>query len=103
MGAEVVSMVNDLSERMARVEERLTNVFKRLDQQEKLLESVQDISLGVRSLTLEMKQNNEKIDALSHDVDELRQKPAKRWETVVAAVISALVGAFVAYMISKGA
>lgn len=33
----------------------------------------------------------EKLDNLTRSVEEIKQKPAKRWEAVVAAVISAVV------------
>ena len=39
------------------------------------------------------------ITTLTGDVNELKDKPAKRWETVVAAIISALIGAGIALLI----
>jgi hypothetical protein len=41
----------------------------------------------------------EKLAALSTKVDELLNKPSKRWETVIASIISVAVGACVAYFL----
>jgi hypothetical protein len=39
-----------------------------------------------------MKQTEENVDQLKVDVIELHDKPIKRWETVIAALISTLIG-----------
>lgn len=44
----------------------------------------------------------EKLDGITKKVDELEQKPAKRWETVIASVISAVVAGVVAYLLAGG-
>lgn len=43
---------------------------------------------------------DKKMDGVSEKVDVLEAKPAKRWETLVACVLSALAGAFVLWMAS---
>ena len=40
-----------------------------------------------------------RVGEIAEDVDDLKEKPVKRWETVIAAVISALVGAGIALLI----
>lgn len=44
----------------------------------------------------------EKLDGITKKVDELEQKPAKRWETVIASAISAVVAGVVAYLLAGG-
>ena len=39
--------------------------------------------------------------SIATDVNEIKEKPGKRWESVVAAVIAALVGAAITYFITK--
>lgn len=43
-----------------------------------------------------------KLDILTNKVEKLEQKPAKRWEAVIAAAISALVSGVVVYLMSGG-
>lgn len=42
----------------------------------------------------------EKLDGITNKVDDLEQKPAKRWEAVVAAAIGALVGGLVTLLLT---
>ena len=44
----------------------------------------------------------EKLDNLTKSVEEIKQKPAKRWEAVIAAVISALVSGVVVWLLAGG-
>lgn len=43
-----------------------------------------------------------KLDTLTHKVEKLEQKPAKRWETAVTTLIGAVVGAVAAYLLAGG-
>ena len=44
----------------------------------------------------------EKLDNLTRSVEEIKQKPAKRWEAVVAAIISAVVSGVVVFLLAGG-
>lgn len=43
---------------------------------------------------------NEKLDKIDVNVEALMQKPARRYETVVTAILTTLVGAIIGFMIS---
>lgn len=43
-----------------------------------------------------------KLDNLTRKIEKMEQRPAKWWETAVAALISALVGAVAAYLLAGG-
>ena len=72
---------------MARQEEQIKGLARRMDNLEKLTESVNKLAISVERLTTQQQ------------TTEIREKPGKRWDTVVAAVISALVGAGIALLI----
>jgi hypothetical protein len=42
-----------------------------------------------------------KLGDLCTDVDEIKSKPAKRWESIVEKAIFTVVGAFVAYVLAQ--
>ncbi len=44
----------------------------------------------------------EKLESLGKNVDELKGRPARRWEAVVAAVISAVAGGVAVYLMAGG-
>jgi len=84
---------------LARQEEQIKGLARRMDNLEKLTESVNKLAISVERLTSQQATTEGQITALTADVTELKDKPAKRWETVVAAIISALVGAGIALLI----
>ena len=84
---------------LARQEEQIKGLARRMDNLEKLTESVNKLAISVERLTAKQATNDTEIETLTGKVNELEAKPAKRWDTVIAAVISALVGAGIALLI----
>ena len=84
----------------------MQNILTRLDKLENLTESIHNLAKGVAVLS-EKQTNTENIikgiaddvGNLTSEVSELKDKPAKRWDTIIAALVAALVGAFVAWVI----
>ena len=48
-----------------------------------------------------LKQVNDNVRSLGHKVDEIEGRPAKRWESVVAAAITAIIAALVGFAMGK--
>ena len=84
---------------LARQEEQIKGLARRMDNLEKLTESVNKLAISVERLTNQQRAAETQIDELTDDVNELKDKPAKRWDMVITAIISALVGAGIAYFI----
>ena len=84
---------------MARQEEQIKGLARRMDNLEKLTESVNALALSVERLTNQQQTTDNQITVLTDDMNELKAKPAKRWDMVWTAIISALVGGGIAYFI----
>ena len=84
---------------LARQEEQIKGLARRMDNLEKLTESVNKLAISVERLTAQQATTETQVENLTAEVDEIREKPAKRWDMVIAAIISALVGAGIAFMI----
>lgn len=95
-------MEGNVESAIVRLEERLAAMEKRMDGLQKLIDTVQELALGIRDLTNRTKTTEDKLENIGKKVDELEGKPAKYWSSVVTAVISALVGAAIAYFIKGG-
>ena len=78
---------------LARQEEQIKGLARRMDNLEKLTESVNKLAISVERLTAQQAATDTQIETLTGDVNEIKAKPAKRWDTVIAAIISALIGA----------
>lgn len=84
---------------LARQEEQIKGLARRMDNLEKLTESVNKLAISVERLTAQQATTETQVESLTAEVDEIREKPAKRWDMVIAAIISALVGAGIALLI----
>ena len=90
---------NEIGAALARQEEQIKGLARRMDNLEKLTESVNTLAKSVERLTVQQAQTDTQVETLSGAVDELKEKPAKRWDTVIAAIISALIGAGITLLI----
>ena len=84
---------------LARQEEQIKGLARRMDNLEKLTESVNKLAISVERLTAQQAATDTQIETLTGDVNELKEKPVKRWDTVIAAIISALIGAGITLLI----
>lgn len=91
--------MQDIGAAIARQEEQIKGLARRMDNLEKLTESVNKLAISVERLTAQQATAESQIETLTGDVNEIKEKPAKRWELIVGAVISALVGAGIALLI----
>ena len=95
-------MEGNVESAIVRLDEKIVALVQRMDSLEKLTDTVQELALGIRDLTNRTKSTDEKLGVISKKVDEIESKPAKYWSSVITAVISALVGAAIAYFIKGG-
>lgn len=77
---------------------RIDGALKRIDEQKQLADSIHMLALSVRDLTNAQKNTSDAIKTLRDDVDELKGKPAKRWESVVGAILAAISGGAITYL-----
>lgn len=79
-----------IRENVARHEQDLKSVHHRLDNLEKLTESVHIIAT-------ELKAMREDVNDITERVDEIERRPQKRYDTIITAVITTVIGIFIGY------
>lgn len=84
---------------IARMEEQIKSLDRRMGNLEKLTESVQTLALSVQELATKQSNTERDVETLTSEVAEIREKPAKRWDAIVAALIAGLVGAGIGHFI----
>ena len=67
----------------------------------KLATTVEILALELQSTNKELKSTNVKIDKVSNEVEEIKEKPAKRWDSVVTLVITAIASAVITYFLTQ--
>ena len=84
--------LNQIVETQVRMEEQIKTLFKQQAEIKALTETVQRLAVALEKQGMALESTDKKVDGVKNDVDEIKQKPAKRWDAIIAAVISAMVG-----------
>ena len=95
-GAGVITMA-DVGVQLGVMQQQISDIVRRLDNMEELTASIHDMAISITKLTDNTESMKEHVARISADVDELKTKPAKRWESVVAALIAGVVGAIIGH------
>lgn len=88
---ELYVEVQHIAESQARLEERVKSAFNRINEQQALVESVHKLATSVELLASAQKATEKKVDTLTHDVEVIKDKPAKRWDLIITSIVTALV------------
>ena len=88
----------EIGERLGVMEQKISDIVRRLDNMEDMTASIHEMAISITRLTDSTEAMKKHVERISSDVDELKTKPARRWEAVVAALIAGIVGAFVGRM-----
>ena len=84
--------MENVNEIVAALQVEMRGIMTRLDKLEKLTTSVNDLALSVKELVTKQEATEQEVSRMSTSIDELRQRPAKRWDALIAALISAIAG-----------
>ena len=75
----------EIFERLTAVEQSLKSLHKRQDHSDELIKSVYEMAVEVKNM-------RETLNNVVEQVEEIEKKPAKRWESIIAAIIGAVGG-----------
>lgn len=78
-------------ENQARMEEQIKTLFRQQADIKELTETVHRLATALEKQGVALHATEKKVDGVKSDVDEIKSKPAKRWDAVIAAVISGIV------------
>lgn len=59
-----------------------------------------NLAILVERLMTKQEETEKKLDKISEKVDELNEKPAKKWDTVSMAVLTAIIGVVIGILIN---
>ena len=98
-------MLSDIEIQQALVElsaqkEQIKTLFTRVNEQKTLTDSVHKLAISLERLTSAQKSTADKVDDLSGDVEELKNKPAKRWDRATTVVITAIITAVITFILT---
>lgn len=86
--------------RLTAVEQRAASNTKRLDSIEKTTDAIADLAASIKVMTTKLDQNIATVEKLDKKVDEIEQRPAKRYDGIVEKIIWACVAAVITFVLS---
>lgn len=97
---ELTKKVIELDERATSHTEQIKTLFKQSGEIKDIAKSVHELATTVRLLASNQERSNKKMDKISSEIEEIKEKPAKRWESVVTNVIVAIITALITYALT---
>ena len=91
---DVALKLQETTDRSLRNEGRI----KKLEEENGTLHS---LATSVAVMAEQMKQMNKSVTTLTEEMEEMKDKPGKRWDAIVDKIIWGIVGAFVAYFLAQ--
>ena len=64
-------------------------------------EALQQLATSVAVMAEQMKTMNTSVDKLTTKVDELEEKPAKRWDAVVDKIVWAVLASLISFLLGR--
>ena len=90
----------EMDEKLSRVRLDIENIDTRLGAQEKLAATMNEMGKSINTLAINMQYMVEEQIKQGKRLDALEEKPKKRWDTVVTAIISTLVGTIIGLIVT---
>ena len=81
-----------MDENNVMIRERLTALESLCGTLQKRLEHIEELVESVQKMTVEMQHMREDLNRMSAELTEIENRPAKRWDAVISAVLGALAG-----------
>lgn len=89
-------------EKARELEERINNDTKKnTETHREIYERVRKLEIDQTETKVQYAHIMETLGSIKADLADLRSKPGRRWESIVAAALSALVGGVVAFLLLK--
>lgn len=92
--------IKEVWERLTKGEASIKSAHHRIDNLEKLAESVNKMAISTNQIATETKALREDYMKADERIEELEKKPIKRYETVITAMLTAICGGVIGYLVS---
>ena len=75
--------INQLSERLIKLEERAKSNTTRLNEHDKKLENIHDLTVAVKEVAMETRATREDVNDMNSRLKNIEEKPGKNWENLI--------------------
>ena len=95
---EMEKIVSSLRAQYAAMRRDMKTAFRRIDEQTKLTDTVHQLALSIRDLANKQDSTQSDVIRISRDVEELKGRSGKRWDSIIFELIKYLVLAAAGYL-----
>lgn len=78
--------------KLAEVDARSKSNTHRIDELRESTKALSSLAISVEKIAVQQENLAKSYTSLTKDVEEIKSKPAKRWDAAVLAIITALIG-----------
>ena len=93
--------MDELEKTVVQHTEQIKTLFANQNQLQKLVDSVNSLAVSVEKLAMKQNTMSEEVTGLRTDVDEIKEKPAKKWEDITGKIIWAVIAAGIGVILGK--
>jgi chromosome segregation ATPase len=93
--------MDELEKTVVQHTEQIKTLFANQNQLQKLVDSVNSLAVSVEKLAMKQNTMSEEVTGLRTDVDEIKEKPAKKWEDITGKIIWAVLAAAIGVILGK--
>ncbi len=101
MDNEIAQAVQALTVNQAKMQEQITTLFKQQTEIKELTKTVQSLALSIEKQGMSLAGTEKKLDAVKGDVDEMKARPAKKWDNATGILLSVVLTAVVTYVLTR--
>lgn len=101
MTDETTRDIAEIKATLGRQDERINALADRMDKQDRIIETVNQLTISVGRIADGLDTIKRDVTGMRCDIDDLKNKPAKRWEGIVTVAITAVVSAAITYILTQ--
>ena len=92
--------IKEIWERLTAGESSIKSAHHRIDALQEMSKSIQDLALATTQIAAETKALREDYEKADKRIETLESKPIKRYETIITAILTAICGGLVGYLLN---
>ena len=93
--------IEDIALKLQETADRTIRNEGRIQKLEEESTTIHSLATSVAVMAEQMKQMNKNVNTLTTEMEELKERPAKRWDALIDKMIWGIAGAILAYLLSQ--
>lgn len=94
-------MTKEELQRLIKVEDREKSNTKRLNEHDMQIKELSNVYIALTKVNDKVDNVEKDVIEMKDDLKDIKNKPAKRWESIVDKIIFTILGIIIAYLFSK--